>query len=308
MPGTAFRLLGAAAILLAAALPARAVDLPGPLVDAAWLNGHLGDDGLVVVDMRPEEDLEIGAPPHIPGARVLAFDELRMEREEDGVMLTRMSLTGEAFQRLMRRIGVDAVDAVVVTWSGDGPDAVTDAAYLYWQLKYYGHDRVAMLDGGNSAWRAEGFELTEETSAAEPGNFVAGPGRDELLATTDEVHGELEHSELVDTRPLAFHIGLEQRDYVFDRGHIPGSDLFPFTFYTEGEERRFRSPEALRAIADDLGVELGRPMIVYCNSGHSSASAWFVLNELMGERAALYDGSLHAWTSHDGAMTTHMHP
>jgi thiosulfate/3-mercaptopyruvate sulfurtransferase len=258
--------------------------------------------------MRPEEAMQGGAPPHIPGARVLAFDELRMEREEGGMMLTRMSLTGSAFQRLMQRLGVDATDSVVVTWSGEGPEAVSNAAYLYWQLKYYGHDRVALLDGGNAAWEAAGNALTGRVAPTEPGNFIAGPGLDFLLATTEEVRDELEHSELVDTRPLAFHIGLEKRDYVYDRGHIPGSDIFPFTFYTHGDAQRFRSGEELRAIADDLGLELGRPMIVYCNSGHSSASGWFVLNELMGERAALYDGSLHAWTQMDGAMTTRMHP
>jgi thiosulfate/3-mercaptopyruvate sulfurtransferase len=302
--------LTALALLIAAGLPVpagAAVDLPGPLVDVGWLGDNLGDDNLVVIDMRPEEAMQGGTPPHIPGARVLAFDELRMEREEGGMMLTRMSLTGPAFERLMRRVGIDADDSVVVTWSGDGAEPVSNAAYLYWQLKYYGHERVALLNGGNAAWEAAGNALTARMAPLEPGNFLAGPGLDNLLATTEEVRAELEHSELVDTRPLAFHIGLEKRDYVYDRGHIPGSDIFPFTFYTHGNEQRFRSGEELRAIAGRLGLELGRPMIVYCNSGHSSASGWFVLNELMGERAALYDGSLHAWTQMDGAMTTSMH-
>jgi thiosulfate/3-mercaptopyruvate sulfurtransferase len=294
------RLVGAAAAImlglgLAVPSPASAVELPGPLVDPEWLADRLGDDGLVILDVRPGEALE---GEHIPGARIVSFEDLRMEREADGMMLTRMSLTGPAFQRLMRRTGVDATDSVVVTWAGSDPDAVSNAAYLYWQLKYYGHDRVALLDGGNSAWRAADFDVTDEVTPEGRGSFVAGPGRDELLATT----------ELVDTRPLAFHIGLEQRDYVFARGHIPGSDLFPFAFYTTGEDQHFRSREELRGIANDLGLELGRPIIAYCNSGHASASGWFVLSELLGERAALYDGSLHAWTKMGGAMTTYMHP
>lgn len=306
------RRLGAAILVLALGLPvpALALSLPGPLVDPAWLAEHLGEDGLVVIDMRPEEALEDGPPRHIPGALPLAFSALRMEREESGQRVSRLSLTGPAFEQLMQRHGVDAEDAIVVTWSGSGGDAVTDAAYLYWQLKYFGHDRVAMLDGGNAAWQASGHDMTGDAAAQpETGNFTAGPGRAALLATTEEVRRERAHSVLVDSRPLAFHIGLETRDYVHEAGHIPGSDLFPFPFYTEGGEvPRFRSPEQLRAVAENLGVELGRPMIVYCNSGHTSASGWFVLHELLGQDVALYDGSLHAWTILNGDMTTQLQP
>jgi thiosulfate/3-mercaptopyruvate sulfurtransferase len=293
--------LAVLATLVALAPAGARAQPPGPLVDAAWLDAHRA--GVRVVEVHPDGPGEAT----IPGAGVVGMDQLRMPRVVGGERFTRLALAPAEFEQLMREVGVGAEDAVVVAWTGEGASAASDAAYLYWQLRYYGHDAVALLDGGAAAMPAS-------TGAPPAGAPAEGPAfeaeaRSGLRITTPELIALLEEEPaLVDNRPLAYHVGLAQKDYVARPGHIPGSAIFPFAFMlTGGEAPVFHDRQRLAGLADDLGVPEAEPLVVYCNSGRVSALGWFVLSELLDRDAVLYDGSLHAWAqSEDRPMTTAM--
>ncbi|WP_083875768.1 sulfurtransferase [Caenispirillum salinarum] len=307
------RILAAAALAATAILaaPPAVAEVPGPLVAPAWL-AEQPEGSVVVLDVREEPGAFGKSPGRIAGALPVSFKDLRGSRTIDGQEVTRLSLTAEGFQDLMRGRGVDDGETVVVTWPGDSAIGLTAAAYLYWQARLYGHDDVAILDGGTAAWAASGRALTQDAPAdPQPGTFTAAAARDDLLATTEEVQAALDGGpQLIDARPLALYIGLAAPPYVFKKGHIPGADLLPFPFLTKpvggkgdkgdaaAEPVRMvvHEPETLRRIAADLGVDLSGGAISYCNSGRTSASTWFVLNEVLGVPTQLYDGSMHAWT------------
>ena len=280
-----------------AASIAQALELPGPLVSVDWL--EFNQEDVVLLDVRKDTEL-YGKEGHIPGAILVDWKQVRADLNEGGVIYESMLLDEARFEQLMQAHGVDNDSTVIIAHSGKNALQLSFGARLYWQLKYYGHDRVAVLDGGTAQWKASGRALSQDPTPSRAGTFQVTERRDVLLATTEEVEAALaeQSAQLVDSRPLAFYLGLEQRSYVYAPGHIPGAKLMPFSLLTSGKGAGvLRSSEDLEQAALALGIDPAKPLITYCNSGHVASGVWFLLSEVLGnENARLYDGSLNAWT------------
>lgn len=297
-------LLAGLAVALAAltsliAAQAMASTLPGPLVDAAWLKANKDQVILLDVQKKPEAFTKTG---HIPGAVLIPWKKVRTTMTEDGVSYDKMRLAPADFAKLMSASGVSDDSAVVVTMSGTSASDVYLATRLYWQLKYVGHDAVAILDGGNAAWAAAKGEMSTDASAApQPGTFTVRAERNEMLATTKQVAEGLgsASSTLVDARTLDYHLGLEQKkSYVFAAGHIPGSKVVPYDLLLSHKAPlTFRKPDEIKMTLTAMGLDGAAASTAYCNSGHLASGLWFAMSELAGKSSTrLYDGSMHAWT------------
>ena len=273
----------------------------GPVVDAEWVLDHRDEATVINVSRRPSNYDETG---FIAGAPFVGMGEFLTERPGLKGTIRYLAPTAEQFEAVMQGLGVDAGDLVVIAPAGTTVygDA-TVASRLYWQLKYFGHDNVAILDGGVAAWDAAGGEVSESPAASPGGgSYTAGAPRGELLATTDEVAAVIagdEAAQLVDNRPLPQFTGVMSKDYVDGSGHLPAARPVPFNLFVAPREGvvYWRTPEQVRDIVSAMlpGVE-GR-IIDYCNSGHVSSLAWFGMSEIGGmPDVALYDGSLHEWT------------
>jgi thiosulfate/3-mercaptopyruvate sulfurtransferase len=303
-------LFAAAGLLLAAR--SFAATLPGPVVDTAWLAANLAQVQVVAVQSDPalfttqplwETDAKSGrkqlveASGHVPGARLVNAKKIRTERQIGAHTVKYMLPEAGAFEAMMRQAGLRADRPIVLVPLGQAVADLDDAARLYWQLKYYGEDRVAILDGGLAAWLASGGAVSTAAASAEAGDWKAGAPRAELFADSEAVAAG--QAQLVDARSLPQYHGLSKRDYVFDYGHIPGAHALPPELRTrsEGASERFLPAATYRALVAASGIDPDKPAITYCNSGHLAAGAWFVMSEIMGNRAVrLYDGSLHEWT------------
>lgn len=303
------------ALLLPAAFAAQgATPLPGPLVEPAWLADNV--DKVVVLDVRKDAKsftaqarltkdrktgklrlLSVGG--HVPDARLIDYREVRADRMTDGRKVEKMLPEASAFQALLQAAGVNRDSAVVVMSKGmDGGD-MTMAARLYWQLKYFGHDSVALLNGGMAQWILEGRPVTRETPRVAQGNWQAGEGRAELLADSKQVAAAVKSGgvQLVDSRPFDQYMGVSKKSYVYDKGHIPGAKPVPADVVITGRPARFLAVDELRQLHVGLGIDPSKPSINYCNSGQLAAGGWFVQHELLGNtQARLYDGSMHEWT------------
>ncbi|MFP4560632.1 MAG: sulfurtransferase [Thiohalorhabdus sp.] len=297
-------LIPAAGLLMAANL--QAADVPGPLVDPDWVAEHR--DEVAVIDVRGDD--AAFTKGHIEGAALARWGAIRTEGEEDGVALRKMLPDADTFTELMRDWGVDKGEAVVITAPGTSPGHVAHSARLYWQVKYYGHNNVAVLDGGNAAWKEAGHDLQRGETDPEPGDFRVREERREILATTADVARAVEedNAQLVDNRSLPYYLGLEQKSYVQAPGHIPGAKLLPFMYLAHGEEAlTMRPAEELRDFAEAMGIDPDRPAITYCNSGNVCTVGWFVFQEILGNPdVRAYDGSMHAWTKDPEHPTTTM--
>ena len=298
----------AAVVLLASAIaagPALAERItPGPVVDAEWLAEHRGE--VAVLDVR--RNLDAFAEGHIPGAVPLGWNAVRATRTIDGVERQMVRLDAESFQRLMREAGVDANEPVVITSPGTAAGQITTQARLYWQFVYYGHEDVAILDGGNAAWQAAGHALATGPAEVTAGDYTAGSPDDSVLATVAEVDAARSDAGVqpIDNRPMAYYLGLEQAGYVYAAGHIPSAVNVPFSLnVAENGPATLRDADMLRAVYAHQGATMDESAIAYCNSGHLSALTWFVMSEVLGnDDAQLFDGSMHVWTQDDSRPVT----
>ncbi|MGH2831339.1 MAG: sulfurtransferase, partial [Solirubrobacteraceae bacterium] len=178
------------------------------------------------------------------------------------------------------------------------------AAYTYWYLKYYGHDRVLLLNGPREKWIADGLPTSTEVPSYEPASFTAQPGNDRIRARRDEVLAAIDDvTRLVDVRSPAEFAGeiISPQGYEQEgaqrAGHIPGAASVPWAQAVH-EDGTFKSAEELRELYGSKGVLNGNDIIAYCRIGERSAHTWFVLHELLGqERVKNYDGSWTEWGS-----------
>lgn len=290
-----------------------AVELPGPVVDSQWLAKNLNE--VQVVDIRSDKSFA-GQPVfdtdkksgkkvlselagHVPNALAVSFGTIRADRVINGQKVSYLVPEKADFEKLMQNAGLRADRPIVIVTKGMDGSEIDEGLRLFWQLKYFGEDRVAVLDGGMAAWLADGREAAATAPTAAAGDWKAKAERKELLATPDDVANAGADTQLVDARGAAQYFGLGKRDYVFSFGHIKGAKLLPpdLLFRKDGQAVKFFSPQTYRAIYAMSGIAADQPAITYCNSGHLAAGPWFIEHELMGnQHVRLFDGSMHIWT------------
>ena len=268
------------------------------LVDTAALSAALGDPGLRLVDARfvmlnaaPDAGREAYAASHLRGA---VYADLNLD-------LSDLSKVGEgrhplpdsdAFARKLGEWGIGPSHQVVVYDAGDGSMA---AARLWWLLKLMGHARVAVLDGGLAAWRAQGGRETGELAAPatvaaypsqfDPGQFVDAPG---IVARLDADSGWL-----VDARAAErFRGDVEPIDPV--AGHVPGALNRPFG--QNLRDGRFKPADELRAELSAL-LRNGSPTdtVLMCGSGVTACHLLLAFEHAGLHGARIYPGSWSGW-------------
>jgi thiosulfate/3-mercaptopyruvate sulfurtransferase len=262
------------------------------LVEPEWLEQHLEDDGIRIVEV--DENPVLYAEAHIPGA--IGFDWQKDLQDQ----VRRDFLGPEEFGELFGRHGISN-DHLIVLY-GDRNNWF--AAYTYWYLKYYGHDKVKLLNGPRERWIAEGRPTTTDVPSHPPATFAAEPGDAAIRAKRDEVLAALDGSRrLVDVRSPAEFAGeiISPSGYEQEgaqrAGHIPGAASIPWSSAVK-EDGTFKSADELRELYGGKGVLSGDPIIAYCRIGERSAHTWFVLHELLGqEDVKNYDGSWTEWGS-----------
>lgn len=303
------RSLTIALAMAALSYPAGAIalEVPGPLVTTEWLSKN--QDAVRILDVRndPTSFKEGG---HIIGSVRVDFKKIRGTMIETTRPVDGMSIGPEAFQDVMRNAGVSIDQPIVLTHRSRSPDDVGYATYLYWQLKRYGHDNVAILDGGTTKWVAESREVWGEDDDVQPGDFVANQERTELVTNTTAVEQTLQKKKpiLLDARLFEFYIGLEKRPDIVLAGHIPGAVLFPFNANLNSD-MTFRPKFQLAGAMISAGFGPSQPLITYCNTAHVASISWFVAHELLGyKEASLYDGSMLAWATHGREVQTSINP
>lgn len=294
---------------------AAALQVPGPLVETGWLADHEGE--VVILDVRKDMASYLGTPPatgkkpnlkklagHVPGAIPVPWKKIVAKGIEDGTTLKAMLPSAQAFAELMQASGVDRASAVVISGRGTTVKDQAYAARLYFTLKYFGHDNVALLNGGTAQWAKEGRPLAFTQASPHKGDFAVTETREHLVVGTQEVERAIESGDvqLVDCRTEDFYLGLTfNRKFVSPehKGHLSGAQTLPFVLLADnaGPAKLFSAQE-MRDVAALKGVDLDAPTIAYCNTGVTASLGWFALHEILGnEETSIYDGSMHAWSS-----------
>lgn len=279
-----------AAIVLALAGPALAGPAVTPLVSVEWLAANAAAPDLRLLDLRPAEAFAAG---HVPGT-VRSDYPGAWRAEVDGVPA--MLPPVPALEAAVSALGIGPDTSVVLLPAGTDAAEFGAVTWVYFILKYLGHDAVAILDGGTAAWVAAGNPV-ESGEGAKPAAaaFVAAV-RPDVLATTEAVAGRSARTVLVDARTLEEYLGDKPGRLTTRAGRIPGAvHLAQGTLYDKVANRLL--PGEALASAIPTPVVDAWEIIAYCNTGHWASTDWFVLHELLGRNdARLYAGSMVTWS------------
>ncbi|MFO8174300.1 MAG: sulfurtransferase [Longimicrobiales bacterium] len=271
---------------------------PGKLVSTQWVEEHLDDPSVVVVES--DEDVLLYEVGHIPGA-------VKIDWHTDlNDPLVRDYLGPEVFARLLSSKGITR-DHTVVFY---GDNFNWWAAYALWVFNLFGHPDTRLMDGGRQKWQAEGRPFETEVPRRASTEYPV-PERDDssIRAFRDEVVTHMKAGRpLVDVRSPQEFTGemLHMPDYpqegALRGGHIPGAANVPWK-RAANEDGTFKSVEELRKIyEDELGMTPKDEVIAYCRIGERSSHTWFVLTHLLGFRKVRnYDGSWTEWGNLVGA-------
>jgi thiosulfate/3-mercaptopyruvate sulfurtransferase len=255
-------------------------DLPA-VVDAAWLAAHLGEDDLVVGDVRGPNAHARG---HIPGSRPLVLGSPMPMSDADAAR----EFAREVALRL-RRHGITGNERLVLYDRGDGVGAMPSAQLA----ELAGHPQVAVLLGGIAAWQGE---LAQGPVELEPVREASLEPHLEALPIRAEIARRLDDPTLaiVDVRTIEEYTGKSGNACDPRQGHIPGARRVEVgtLFVGPGEPL---PPERIREL---VGLPEGAEIVAYCHSGSRSAIATLALRSA-GYRARNYAGSWHEWSRHD---------
>ncbi|MDX2232595.1 MAG: sulfurtransferase [Leptolyngbyaceae cyanobacterium bins.349] len=273
--------------------------MPTPLVSVAWLHEHLHDPTVAIADcrfnlMQPESGRHQYQTAHIPGAHYLDLNQdLSSPVMPHG---GRHPLPNpEIFAIKLRQMGVNSNPATPTLVVAYDDSRLAFASRLWWLLRYFGHDQVAVLDGGWAAWTAAGYPVTAEVPDPQAGNFISYPQSDRVVDMTQvKARKDLPTVALIDSREGDRYRG-EREPIDPVAGHIPGALNYPWQDVTT-EDGHLRSLAAQQARWQSLPTT--DEIIVYCGSGVTACVNLLAL-ELAGiETAKLYAGSWSDWCSY----------
>ena len=311
-------------LVFAVSSAAQAVQVPGPLVDTAWLAKNqknvlildvrenpktFTSKPIIKVDKKTRKMTIVNVGGHIPGAVLVNYKKIRANKKVDGVELQKMLPGKAAMESIMQSLGVNQDSAIVIVSRGMNNLDMTGATRMYWQLKYYGQDNMGILDGGVAQWLMDGHKVSVSPTSVKKGNWKATAERNDLLATSEDVAKAVKDGsvQLVDNRPISQYLGVVyKKSYVYAPGHIPTAKSFPNELFTApSAPAKFNSKAKLTSLSEAMGIDPSKTSINYCNSGHLATGGWFYLHEVMGNKnVKMYDGSMHEWTKEKRPVVT----
>ena len=269
-------------------------DDPRTLVSTAWLEAHLRDPDLRVIDaswylpqMGRNARAEYDAA-HIPGARYFDIDEITDSRSG----LPHMAPPPEKFISRMRAMGIGDGHQVVV-YDGMG---IFSAPRVWWTFRLMGKQDVAVLDGGLPKWVAEGRPV-EDMPPVLRDRHITVQRQAGLVKDVTQVAqaAKLGSHAILDARSPGRFRGEEPEPREGLRpGHIPGSQNLPWQEVLN-PDGTMKPVEALRGLFAARGVDGGKPVITTCGSGVTAAILSLALERTGHRNHALYDGSWSEW-------------
>lgn len=272
-----------------------------PLVSTDWLNGRMGLGNVRVLDgswylpAQKRNAREEYEQTHIQGAAFFDIDAIADTTSTLPHMLPRP----EAFAKAVGALGISNADTVVV-YDGAG---IFSAPRVWWTFRVFGHDNVAVLDGGLPKWRREGRPTESGPPKCRTVPFTASY-RPELVRDYAAMLHNLQSQEaqVLDARSEGRFRGTEPEPRPgLKSGHIPGSRSLPFQALIDGDSGTMKSPEELEKIFVAAGISPNTEVVMSCGSGLTAAILAFGLYLTGHVDAAVYDGSWSDWGARNNA-------
>ena len=266
---------------------------PESLASTQWVAEHGNGSNVRLIEV--DVDTEAYGQGHVAGAVGWSWQSQLQQT------VRRDIINKDDMEQLLGSSGVDNNTTIILY--GDNNNWF--AAWAFWQIKYYGHGDVRLMNGGRVKWVAENRPLSTDVPNPGAKAYRASDGNENIRAYRDHVLAGVNagNISLVDVRAPAEYSGellapanLPQEGSQRG-GHIPGAANIPWGQAVQ-EDGTFKSADDLRALYGGKGIDGGRETIAYCRIGERSSHTWFVLTQLLGfGNVRNYDGSWTEWGS-----------
>jgi len=268
-----------------------------PLVSTAWLEDHLADPDLRILEVCNLNNDKAYNEGHIPGALWLYWKSACWHETD------REFVTPAAMARLFGRLGIGPQSTVVLYG-----DPVQYGSYAFWAFTMAGHRNLRLLDGGRKKWLLEGRPLSQDVPRFPAVAYPAPEGTSSVRVGRRNVRDHLGQPRrlLLDLRSPEEYSGERVSDYSFPvdygaerTGRIPGAIHLYFKELLNQDDS-FKSPDQLRGVFAAAGVtpEKFDDVICYCRLSHRATIAWIALGHILGHgNIKIYDGSWTEWGS-----------
>jgi len=270
---------------------------PEVLVSTAWAAQNLNSPNLRFVEV--DVDTTAYDQGHIPGAVGWNWQTQLQDN------IRRDLIDKSTLEKLLGASGISNDTAILLY--GDNNNWF--AAYALWQLKYYGHKDVRLINGGRKKWLEEKRQLTTEATKSAPASYHVSGTDESLRARKEEVFAILDGrkpGQLVDVRSVDEFTGKiiappGMTETAQRAGHIPQAANIPWA-QASNEDGTFKSFDDLKKLYESKGITGKDEVIAYCRIGERSSHTWFVLKYLLCfSRVRNYDGSWTEWGNLIGA-------
>ena len=268
-----------------------------PLVTTAWLEDHLADPNLRIIEVCSLADNKTYRDGHIPGATWVYWKSACWHETD------RQLISPEAMARMFGGMGIGP-DSTVVLYG----DPVQFGTYAFWAFTMAGHRNLRLLDGARRKWLAEGRPLTREVPRFSPVAYPTPIGSSSTRIGRENVRDNLKKPErlLLDVRSPEEYEGKRVADYSFAvdhgaerAGRIPGAAHLYFKRFLN-EDDSFKSPDEIRAVLTAARIVPAKfeEVVCYCRLSHRATLAWVALAHVLGlGNVKIYDGSWTEWGS-----------
>jgi len=274
---------------------------PQALVSTDWLANNLDNTMIAVLDGTShlptagrDADAEF-LERHIPGAQRFDIDEIA----DPDAALPHTLPSSELFAKKVGGLGIGNENRVVVY----DVYGMQSAARVWWMFRVFGHDNIAVLNGGLPKWEAEGRRVTDEFNTPVFAEFEA-TFRPHLVRYIGDIRQFIESraEQIIDVRATGRFTGTEQEPRPGMRsGHMPGAINLPFTDLLEGDFKTYMSADAIHSRVEAANIDLSQPVTTSCGSGVTACALTLGLYLIGKEDVAVYDGS---WTEWGGRQDT----
>ena len=270
---------------------------PESIVETEWVYEHLDDPNVRLVEV--DVDTNVFDHGHISGAVGWNWQSQLQQG------MVRDLIDKEGMQKLLSDSGISNSTTVILY--GDNNNWF--ACWAFWQLKYYGHQDVRIMNGGRIKWELEGKPFVETKTEVDAVPYSAKDPDESLRAYRDQILKALSESviSLVDVRSPDEYTGLlfapenVPQEGSQRAGHIPGAKNIPWAQATDSDGT-FKSYAELLELYKENGITGEGNTVTYCRIGERSSHTWFVLTQLLGySNVSNYDGSWTEWGSIVGA-------
>lgn len=272
------------------------------LVTGKWLRDHQNDEGLVIVDVRDEKQVEKDGGKYISGAIHLPWEQFRTN--DAARHLADIFIGIPEAQKILGHAGI-ARNSTVVVYDSVKSDGGATASYLFWVLDLLGHENIHLLERGIDSWIEAGGSLADTPRKAKAVLYQAPAEEVQLYRQARE---EFIYNRLGDTQYLILDVR-SREEYLGEKpnmgltgsvlklGHIPTAVNVDYRLnWIDSNQKTIKPYSDLQELY--RGFDPSIPVIVYCHSGRRSSFTYFILRLMGFDTVILYDNSWNGWGRH----------